>query len=574
MMSLGEFSVWRHIFFSFPFYSVVTAYVLKNITLSLPEGTSDHGSPGLLCTPTTWKDVVSFYLFNYIAHTATVMLKPGERSIDFAVTVIGSLFFPAIGLHRGVEALLSAAMLNRCDLTRAARAGALCMLVRSPDWRPAEGEEVPNAVLHQKSISDHPEGTARPPPSHHGVHLVTYTAPWSVSKFGWPVYVHRQIIHGTYNVPDGYQFVMIPPNARFIKSESTTETIKVASTYNFVKAVVAILQMGYAIVTLFRSGGDQIQRYGFAAFGLTVAPYAVMSTVNLLGNLCRSDYASIYMAETSIMDEARRRGGSFYGAVARLEEEKVPSVCSCSYSCGEDIDRLEFSKDSGGNLILRSSSFDTNEKHLEKDSGCCKTDPISTSCSGRLWRIHDLPKKLNYAGIKHDPILLIPNCNPLKLSSKIDTESLPTRHKIQSVALKPVAPFDKKHKWFVTFEPHTYNTRSFFRWRFAKYFLTAFISLIPVVIVATMSHYAGGSTPQNKSQTWKYFVSQWLYTGIASGLWLVLDQEARDANPSKLWHRSPFWRACIYIASASGAIGGYVCVGQMLVDYGSCVWFG
>ena len=61
---------------------------------------------------------------------------------------------------------------------------------------------------------------------------------------------------------------------------------------------------------------------------------------------------------------------------------------------------------------------------------------------------------------------------------------------------QPVAPFSKKtHKWLVTFKPHTYNTHTF-RWRFAKYFLTAFIGFAPVVVVGTMSHYAGGSMPQ------------------------------------------------------------------------------
>ena len=401
-----------------------------------------------------------------------------------------------------------------------------------------------------------------------------------MSKFGWPVYVHRQTIYGTYDVPDGYQFVTTPQNVRFIKSEGATETINVASSYNFIKAVVAIVQIGYAIITLYRSLENQIQRYGFAAFGLTVTPYTVMSAVNLLGNLCRPEYASIYMVETSVMDEARRRGGSFYGAVARLEEEEIPSVCGCEHSCGEDIDRLEFSKDSSGSLILRSSSFDTNEKHLEKGSGPYKTDPISTSCSERVWRIHSLPEKLNYASTKDDPILLIPNCNPLKISFKnLDTESLRARHKIQSVALKPVvpqpvAPFSKKtHKWLVTFKPHTYNTHTF-RWRFAKYFLTAFIGFAPVVVVGTMSHYAGGSMPQNMSLTWKQPVTWWLYTGIISGLWLVLEQEATDANPSWLFYRTPVSRTCTYIVAGASAIGGYVCVGQMLMDYGSCVSFG
>jgi hypothetical protein len=39
-----------------------------NITISVPEGTSDHGNPNLLCTPTKWLDVLVFFFANYLAH--------------------------------------------------------------------------------------------------------------------------------------------------------------------------------------------------------------------------------------------------------------------------------------------------------------------------------------------------------------------------------------------------------------------------------------------------------------------------------------------------------------------------
>ncbi|KAF2199505.1 hypothetical protein GQ43DRAFT_420114, partial [Delitschia confertaspora ATCC 74209] len=307
----------------FPY--VVVATVLRNTTLPLPPGTSNHGTKGLLCTPAKWTDIASFYLLNYISHAATVLTKPGETTPDFAVTVVGSLLFPFIGLYRGISAVMSGAIFSKCDLSAAARSGALCMLVRTPVWRPVDGDEIENAVLRGDVSSR--IGTAKlltildqqeSPFQSHPAHLVIYQAPWAHSKFGLPIYVHRELIHGTYEAPEGYKFAIVPPDVAFTTPESPTAKIEVASVYNHVKALVALAQTGYASLTLYRSRGDQIQRYGYGAFGLTVAPYAVMSIMNLLGNLCRADYPSLYMVESSIMEEARRRGGLFFGAVATL----------------------------------------------------------------------------------------------------------------------------------------------------------------------------------------------------------------------------------------------------------------
>jgi hypothetical protein len=125
----------------------VAAAALRNMTLTLPEGSSNHGDPNLLCTPTRWTDLASFYLFNYVAHATTVLIRPGEQPFSFAVTVVGCLLFPTMGAFRGIEALMCGAVLVKSELEKAARSGALCMLVRSPDWEPEAGDAVPNGVV-------------------------------------------------------------------------------------------------------------------------------------------------------------------------------------------------------------------------------------------------------------------------------------------------------------------------------------------------------------------------------------------------------------------------------------------
>jgi hypothetical protein len=129
--------------------SVASAAVLKNYTITVPEGASDHNDPNLLCTPSGWQDIIIFYLGNYIAHVATILSLPGEsRSSKIRVSV-AALLFPVSGLLRGLITILTYASFGKTDLQRAARAGALCMVVRNQDWRPEPGDTVADAYLER-----------------------------------------------------------------------------------------------------------------------------------------------------------------------------------------------------------------------------------------------------------------------------------------------------------------------------------------------------------------------------------------------------------------------------------------
>jgi hypothetical protein len=63
--------------------------------------------------------------------------------------------------------------------------------------------------------------------------------------------------------------------------------------------------LGNGAVTLYRSRGDQIERYGYAAYGLTVIPCLVMTIVNLLAQIAAADYPTVYIVSSPEMEKAR-----------------------------------------------------------------------------------------------------------------------------------------------------------------------------------------------------------------------------------------------------------------------------
>jgi len=75
--------------------------------------------------------------------------------------------------------------------------------------------------------------------------------------------------------------------------------------YNWMKASVSLFQAIYSILTLYATRGDQVTRYGYAAFGLKVAPYALVSVVNLIAHLILPEYPTRYVIETETLTRLR-----------------------------------------------------------------------------------------------------------------------------------------------------------------------------------------------------------------------------------------------------------------------------
>jgi hypothetical protein len=273
----------------------------------VPAGTSDHGDPNLLYTPTKWFDVVVFYLANYLVHAATVKASPGESIIDLAFAVFLAIAFPFSGLVRGLEAIARHASFSwrrktfSCgDLRTTTRAGALCFVVRNESWDglglPVQGDVVPNK-LYDKD----------------------------------------------------YQ-----------------EDLTLSSSTSIPQSMVAIFQVVYASYTLYKTRGDQLNRYGYAAFGLTVTPYIIMSFLNLLGNLSTLDYPTLYLVGSAELEEAKLKANAAIDGVVRKvvranwdEECKDPftGLVRWSLSHGDEHSKTFFAECSLFKIVDREQPF-------------------------------------------------------------------------------------------------------------------------------------------------------------------------------------------------------------------------
>jgi len=144
------------------------------------------------------------------------------------------------------------------------------------------------------------------------------------------------VIHGHYRLPPrGYRLASVPIDAAGELESPDEESHKaLSSSYNFPKILVSFIQAIWAIITLYRTRGDQIQQYGYAAFGLTVAPYAFMSIMNIIGTFLNPEYPAIFMVRTQLMTEAESEsaGGFFAGEVLFKAVEGRPAYSSRPYA--------------------------------------------------------------------------------------------------------------------------------------------------------------------------------------------------------------------------------------------------
>lgn len=139
-------------------------------------------------------------------------------------------------------------------------------------------------------------------------------------------------IHGDQQLPKGYAFAFVPRNAQVASLDDGDRPTVPAPRREIIKTLAALVQAMYASYTLYMARGDQIRRYGYTAFGLTVLPYAVMSILNLIGGLLDPQFDELYLVQSDTLLEARGLpGAKFEGVIGRLlpvasSPPEVPSL--------------------------------------------------------------------------------------------------------------------------------------------------------------------------------------------------------------------------------------------------------
>jgi len=131
-------------------------------------------------------------------------------------------------------------------------------------------------------------------------------------------------VHGHLSPPPQYSWILpTEPVWRHIllceERFEALEVIQLARSCSWSKMAVSILQLIYACITLYRTRGNQIERYGYAAFGFSVFPFALMSFCNFICVGPVGEYPCIFALKSAIMNEAESHKGKFIGAVGSGE---------------------------------------------------------------------------------------------------------------------------------------------------------------------------------------------------------------------------------------------------------------
>ena len=332
---------------------------------------------------------------------------------------------------------------------------------------------------------------------------------------------------------------MLPPCTPVRELPHDDATDRIASAYDFIKVLVALVQAFLGIRTLYQTRGNQINKYGYASFGLTVAPYAIMSVVNLLGSLSRPDYDAIYLVGSPTMIEERRRKGldGYYDGIVGEVYQADTTIPLSKYPIAE-----------GMSFIKSSVKFESTTDGLYAR--------YRTSAS-----VEETLVKVNTSQSPSFPLqkesLFVPSMVPIAYN-RTDT----TRLDSQLLSNGPYA-LDKP-RWPQRILPR--STRYLERSRN----LSFLISLTPLIPIGVLSRFrAGESTRAQRAIT-----MLWLAWGSFIG-YLVAEFGKKDAVGVKVkgkWKASSVAGRTIWLLFAgSPAVAGMVIVGSMLKEYGTCV---
>lgn len=77
--------------------------------------------------------------------------------------------------------------------------------------------------------------------------------------------------------------------------ESGTSQLQLSSNYSILKPVAALIQVIYGSFEIYRASRQQLGKFGYAAYSLSVIPYIIMSVVNLLASMCEPQYPSMFL---------------------------------------------------------------------------------------------------------------------------------------------------------------------------------------------------------------------------------------------------------------------------------------
>lgn len=386
-------------------------------------------------------------------------------------------------------------------------------------------------------------------------------------------------IHGECRLPEGYNVAMLPSNATLVSSShQDPKNISISCSHSIPKIVVAIVQATYASITVYRSRGDQTDRFGYAAFGFTVLPYIVMSLVNLLGSLLLPDYPTLYIVHSLESDEATLLGGTVDGAVGRLVQRKDVYLNFLHDSSVREEDGEQYSNSIDGGDVTADHSMRTGSRqsHNEENSPRLRLPQEAESAgftasviASPLSSAFDMNNNANYEQHRdnqeeaHDSVPQ--EEGPSKILLTGDDEDITYRSATHVKRLKSNPP--DQHSHYTPFATNG-DTEGWPNNIIVSHnVMLLFAPAIPLGVIGGMTHFHKGHSTTGQRA--------WTMTWLAlNGLLSPMFEEVFDpsqADSGTIKNGVDVVRLIVVKSVfAVPAIGGFVTVGQMVREYGSC----
>lgn len=462
--------------------------------------------------------------------------------------------------------------------------------------------------------------------------LSIYMPPWLNDKTQYWSYtdtdlveIGSRVVFGFSEPPDQYKFVFVPRNAEVLGLEDSTPTLssnipdipllrslyrifappvstpKLSSSFNLVRGIVALLQSLYASFTLYHTNGGQVNRYGYAAPGLTVLPYAVMSALNIMANLIAPHYPTLYLVRSEVMEEAERRKGSpFQYVVGKIvDKPDTKNIVSPGWS------EVAGSFKDENTLLYVSPPAEEDEKMVEILDGSRQTQTVTifVPACPRFRRTDDSqtsplrrftesrPGQLEFPRYQYLAqrrsrywqalIDFFESRTESRFSSHISYLPLPLQlHSPSYVGTLPsrLLPYSISNclwrsQQFVSYirdklqdELRLQPLNAF------EILLVTFIACAELVVTLALSNFSG----QQSTLAQRAWIITWLVAGFLAGSAVysagrtVSETWKSDAvSPTRL----RFVSFCYLVIYGAPAIGGFVVVSQMLKAYGICYKF-
>ncbi|CCM04104.1 uncharacterized protein FIBRA_06264 [Fibroporia radiculosa] len=518
-----------------------------------------------------WWDMLVFLGSNFIAHAATVPTTAGAKPYDTLLWTIVVLFLPFAGLGRSWGMIKRYVSVHDGDNVQLALArGALVFVARNEKWEPSDmHEELVYIKLPEglKRLDEINEQTAESS-------TVALYAVHNRSKNPRDPIAHTEVdlshcnFNGEMKLPRGYTWaaVNIPFGLYIMKTSlEPTKGIMLARSQSWLKMAVSIAQLLAASITIYRSRGDQLYRYGYAAYGLTVIPYAIMTAANFMAMYLISDYPCIYVLRTSIVEEAAKRpDGLFDGVIGTLKRPRFPQPPERPLSTAkseadvEPCSVLESHAPPDASLEKHITQLEVPPQNLRASFGASAESLMSSMDPGWVAAHLMLDARTHYEGTRMLIVRVGETVRRFKYTTNVDAAHVTYRFGIGSVTNEdvPVGALVNVIKTRFMRVPVIWRRR-ILTWGFL---FLAFV--LPYILLLVLTGFKRqSSTPSERAWT-----LAWLCASQVS--YIPFARHAEGAPYTSLNHL--IWRGWPFLLFTTlmmvAAVGGYVVAGKMFIQ--------